>query len=656
MHPSRRVNAMEAGVLLERLDDDQRSAVTCAEHPLAVVAAAGSGKTTVLTRRIAHRVATGDADERHVLSITFTRQAAGELRRRLGELGLRNGVVSGTFHSVAFGIIRQRCADTGRPVPTLTTSRSTLLREAARGANEGANLGEIASELEWMNAQALTPGDYASGAYERGRRTSVPAGAIAAVVERYADVKRKRGVVDFDDLLIRCTDELRRDPAFAAATRWRFRHLFVDEFQDINPSQFRLLEQLRGDRSDLCVVGDPRQAIYGWNGSDPRFLDEVERTFPGVRIIRLRNNYRCSPAIVEAGRSVLRAAGTSDDSVAVRPDVGRVVSRSAVDETAEAELIAREVRGLRAPGGTWRSIAVLARTNAQLPPIERALRAAAVPVRRFSTLERRPEIDDLSVRQLLADARTFALPEQLRVWATDLASGLDGATATPLHGHLAAAVRRFLDASPRGDGRGFCDWYLLDDPADRDDDAVELLTFHAAKGREWRNVVLAGVEKRLVPHSGATAPGARAEECRLAYVALTRAAENVVLTWSSQRGGRPSGRSDLLASIDTEDAGQAGESGESGEPPELVTTLRAQRIRPAPSVDPAVSALLQWRTSAARASGLPEAAICTDETLRAVAAALPRTIEELAAVPGVGQLAAQRLGPRVLAVLDDAPA
>ena len=630
--------------LLTGLDGDQLAAVAAEETLIAVVAAAGSGKTTVVTRRIAHRIATERADEQHVLAVTFTRQAAGELRRRLIGLGLRGDLTVGTFHSVAYGLLRRRWADQSRSAPSLLTNRLGYLRDVLGPDPSRIDVHALAAELEWMRAQALSPDGYAALASERGRRPPIPPARVADLLSAFDTLKRKRGVVDFDDLLMQCADELRRDRDFAAATRWRFRHLVVDEFQDINPAQFALLELIRGDRADLCVVGDPRQAIYGWNGADPTLLDHVEQTYPGVRVVRLRSNYRCTPAVVTAAAEVLSTAGRTDDSRAVRADGPAVELLGAPDEVAEAAAIARRVRDLRPAGGRWRSIAVLARTNHQLGPIATALANVGIPA---ILGPRGRETDEAERRLLLAEARGLSDPDALRTWATDLAAGLGGDAPSALHRDLAGSLRRFLAASPTGTGRSFAEWHAVDASSNTPADGVELLTFHAAKGREWRAVIVAGIEVGLVPHAGAGSAGAD-EEVRLLYVAITRARDAAVLTWAEQRNGRTTGRSPLIRSITVDIAEPP------GFPSFIASRAGTERHDGAGTSDPVLAALRGWRSRAAYAARLPEASVCSDNELTAIAAARPTSVDELVDVPGMTVLAARRLGPRLIEVVSSA--
>src|SRR5262245_60767028 len=233
-----------ADPLLHDLDEAQRRAVTSPARPLAILAPAGSGKTRVLTRRIAWRVETGDADASHVLALTFTRRAAGELAARLRALGLRGGVATGTFHAVAFAQLRARWADEGRAAPALLTRKSRLLSPLVSGTPLSA--AQLAGEIEWAKARLVGAEAYPGAAAAARRRVPVPAARVAELYAAYEDAKRKARMVDFDDLLALCSHTIETDPAFAALQRWRFQHLFVDEFQDVNPLQLRLLDAWRG--------------------------------------------------------------------------------------------------------------------------------------------------------------------------------------------------------------------------------------------------------------------------------------------------------------------------------------------------------------------------------------------------------------------------
>ena len=385
-----------AGRLLAGCDAEQREAITTDATPLCVLAAAGSGKTRVLTRRIAWRVVHGTASAPYVLALTFTRKAASELRGRLSRLGLAEPATAGTFHAVALGELRRLAAERGRPAPVVLASKARLLAAAA-GPEVGRDRGTLAAlafEIEWAQARCLTTRTYERAAAAAGRRSQCDPALVTAVWARYEREKQRRAVLDFDDLLLRCANELEKDPDFAASARWRFRHVFVDEYQDVNPAQVRLLEAWLGGNDDLCVVGDPDQAIYAWNGSDPRALLDFPGRHPGCRVVRLAMNYRSTDAVLAVASSVLRArpldrpgaepgSGPDVSLVSGRPrSAGRPPSVVGYETDGdEARGVVSALRRARVPGGSWSSLAVLARTNAQLVLFERELDLAGIPFR-----------------------------------------------------------------------------------------------------------------------------------------------------------------------------------------------------------------------------------------------------------------------------------
>ncbi|MCU1343770.1 MAG: uvrD2, partial [Acidimicrobiia bacterium] len=291
--------------LLGDLDDAQRRAVTIEAAPLAILAGAGSGKTRVLTRRIAHRVATGTADASHTVVLTFTRRASAELSHRLLSLGLRERVVCGTLHSVAWSVLQQRWLDQGRRPLTLLDQPGRILAPIIRQAAVRIPVDELVAEIDWARARLIAPDDYAGAARGDQRRTTLPPQEIAELYATYEKTKRAKRLVDFADLLSHCAGAIDRDREFAEVMRWRFRHFFVDEFQDMNPLQFRLVRTWLGARRDLCVVGDPNQSIYGWNGADHQLLQRFSDHFPDATTVRLDANYRCSRPILLAASAVL---------------------------------------------------------------------------------------------------------------------------------------------------------------------------------------------------------------------------------------------------------------------------------------------------------------------------------------------------------------
>ena len=395
-----------APVVPAGLTPAQREAVTALDRVLCVLAGAGTGKTRVLTLRVARRVHDGTADADHVLVCTFSRKAADELRRRLWSLHVGDEVQAGTFHRTALRLLGQHRADRGLPPPVLLVDRRTTLAtvvglatsaptaqaEARRGAARrpriprlpaphSAAVGQLEAEIGWAKARLVAPAGYEEAARAAHRRPSMGAARVAELYGRYEEAKRRQGVLDLDDLLWACADALEGDDRFAAAVRWRFRHLFVDEMQDVNPSQFRLLRALVGEDPDLFVVGDPHQSVYGWNGADPGLLDRLPATCsPRTRVVRLDENHRCSPQVVAVASAALGLEGEAAPT-STRPDgaVPRVVH--AAHRGRRGRLGGPAGVAGPPPGPAMVQIAVLARTNAQLAPVAEALRAERIPAR-----------------------------------------------------------------------------------------------------------------------------------------------------------------------------------------------------------------------------------------------------------------------------------
>jgi len=660
----------DAADLLTGLTEAQAAAVRSTAAPLCIVAAAGAGKTRVLTRRMAYRIRRGDADARHVLALTFTRKAAVELRDRLRQLGPDEHITAGTFHSVASGQLRRWWADRGVAAPTLLERKARLLGPLAadRPGTAEVPVAELAAHLDWAQARLVAPADLEGAARREGRVLPLPAAELASLYERYQHEKRRRGLVDFDDLLAGCADAIERDPTFAGAQRWRWRHVFVDEFQDLNPLQYRLLRAWLGTSSDLCVVGDPHQAIYGWNGADPRLLGRFGELWPGGEVIRLDANHRCTPQIVAAAARVLGPSArslTSSQADGTEPGV-----RPYPSERDEAAGVAAELRAAHDRGVPWTQMAVLTRTNAQLLLLREALVAAAVPtrlaghtqlltqpaVRRFlDGVRRQPEIPWQTVR---ADLRAAAGDERLDD---------EGRTALSALWNLACDH----DGDPgAGGAAAWLAWLpvaLAGDAGDGAGPAVTLTSFHRAKGLEWDEVWICGLEQGLVPIGRAVTPAAEEEERRLLYVALTRARRALHCSWARRRtfGGRPVTRepSPWLTLV--------GGDGLPADPVPVITAedwrrrLRAQRERLAEGRpvgaasrarwdDPdelLLDALRRWRAGVARASGIPAHVLLHDTTLRALASLTPRTEADLLDVPGLGPVKAQRYGPALLSMI-----
>jgi len=614
------VAAVNSDALLSGLSAAQTEAVTTLAAPLAVIAAAGSGKTTVLTRRIAYRVREGTALPQHVLALTFTRDAAAEMKRRLRRLDMREPIEAGTFHSVALRLLRDRALARNEAPPHVANDRLRLVRECVTQLSLRVDAYQAMTDLDWARARMIEPRHYEAACRAERRRSGMPASRMVDFAEAYEQLKRRRGVLDFDDLLLHTLAALRTDSGFADGVRWRYRHLFVDEAQDLNPLQHALLEAVRDRRADLCLVGDPRQAIYGWNGADHTTLSEVEHRYPGITVVPLTANHRCSPQVVRAAAAALTAAGQRDDSQSSLADGPGVRIEEHLDELAEADAIARQVRTLLHQR-SGRQLAVLARTNDQISVIQRVFTEHGIDTERSAG--RAP------IELAVTDACRCMNRDQLAKWVDAAFDEGD-----PIRQRVAEEADRFLTSQEPGTFRA---WLDVRNPFDDHDgssptDAVALLTFHAAKGREWWGVFVVGANEGLVPHSSASSDEQLAEEARLFYVALTRAEHQLVVSHSTNRAQRSAVPSRWL--------------------PAVAATIGDERPVPPPAspswgrapADP-LGPLKQWRAAIARVSGQPDKAVCNDRVLQSLLDSPPADTKDLARRLGITETAAARLRP-----------
>jgi DNA helicase-2/ATP-dependent DNA helicase PcrA len=533
--------------ILAGLDDAQREAVTCADNPLLVLAGAGSGKTRVLSRRIAWRATGDDSFGPHVLALTFTRKAATELRQRLRGLGHAQPVLAGTFHAVALNELRRRASDLGRAAPVVLDARSRLLGAAAQRAGIAelapTPLRRAVEEIGWAKARLIPPTHYREEASRCGRGREEELAAATQLYEAYELEKHRRGVLDLDDLLPRLVEEMRGDVDFAASQRWRFRHFFVDELQDANPAQLALLDCWVDGRADLFGVGDPNQAIYGWNGAEPTAVTAFNSRYGGVRVIRLEANYRSTPEIIAVAGAVLAdrpQPPSSPRASGARPSVAAYP-----DADAEARAVATAVRRQYRGGHQWSEIAVLARTNAQLDVLADALHRAGVPLRNNAPRLLAQPAPRAALRMLAAARDSAVLRDQLNELRTPATSSpADVGGSVPLDDWRQLLVelgRTFLELEPTSTGPSFVDFVretLATDGDPRGAAGVALLTFHRAKGLEWPVVFVTGLEDGLSPIAHARTAPQVDEERRLLYVALSRAEDELYCSWARQRGGR----------------------------------------------------------------------------------------------------------------------
>ena len=549
--------------LLTGLDPEQREVALAARGPVCVLAGAGTGKTRAITYRIAYAALSGTVDPAHVLALTFTVRAAGELRGRLRQLGTGQ-VRASTFHAAALRQLNYFWPRVvgGRP-PQLIDSKAGLVREAAKRAQvrlDGSAgtlaLADAAAEIEWAKVLQVRPDGYARAAAAAGRQAAAAAGNLAAVYAAYEDLRRERHLIDFESVLELTAAILIDSRAAADQVRDTFRHFVVDEYQDVNPLQKLLLDAWLGDRDDLCVVGDPNQVIYSFTGATSAYLTGFTAEFPSATVVRLVRDYRSTPQVVAVANELIRSAAPL---AAQRPPGPRPVLTEYPDDTAEAAGLADRVRALLAAGVPAREIAVMVRVNADTERFELALAEAGLPyvIRGAERFYERPV-----VRQALVLLRGAArgvgavtesgdsLPDSVRHVLTGI-----GLTPSPPSGpggtarekwESLTAIAQLADemhaARPEATLADFSAELtqraeLGHAPAV---DGVTLASMHAAKGLEWDAVLLPGLVEGLMPIVHARTAEAVEEERRLLYVAVTRAREYLYLSWSSARaaGGR----------------------------------------------------------------------------------------------------------------------
>jgi DNA helicase-2/ATP-dependent DNA helicase PcrA len=673
----------DADSLLLDLDADQREAVTITSGPLCILAGAGSGKTRVISRRVAYALATGVVRPRDVLVVTFTDKAATEMRHRLSGLG-HPGVTAATFHAAALRQLRHFWPRVrGSDPPRIVESKVPILAPLAAGLPGGYRylaVRDLAAEIEWAKARRIGPAGYVAGATAVGRDGPLPPDLMAGLYRRYETALERAGLIDFEDMLARTTELIESHDVVATEVRDRYRWFSVDEYQDTNPLQASLLDAWLGGRDDLAVVGDEDQTIYTFTGATSDYLLGFGARYPVARQVNLSTNYRSTPEVLGLANRVLAAGRAAPDErepgEAARPSKGLVATIAGGPAPAiagfasgEAELngIVRAIRQLAGAGTPCGSMALLVRTNAQLPPIESVLGAAGIGFHvRGEGFFARPE-----VRRGVVVVRSLARSPSDGPLVDRLAAALEGAlgvrrettprgeAAVERHAAVVTLVELAEDLLRTDPSAGPAEYLAelerrMAIEAGGVPTGVELLTYHRAKGLEWDAVFLPALEEGTLPIRQATAPRDLAEERRLLYVGITRARRHLWLSWATRRIG-PTGRegkrsrSRFLDGLVPSHAGPPliATNGVGAGRPRLATGARpdpAQR-------SPLSNALRAWRTARAKADAVAPFIVFHDTTIEAIAERRPRSIAELRRVPGIGPVKIDRYGDEIIGVI-----
>lgn len=634
--------------MLRGLNPEQARAVKNTEGPLLILAGAGSGKTKTLTHRIAYILALKRATPFNILAVTFTNKAAGEMRSRVAKLlgkPENRGFMPymGTFHSICVRLLRQDGEQAGIPRNFIIWDegdRQAAIKQASRqaGVDEKSFPPRLLTSLiSGAKNEMVGPQEYmATAEYSPATK------AAAKVYPIYESMLKQSSALDFDDLIGRTVALLQEQAEIRRKWQSQFKYVMIDEYQDTNAAQYRLVKLLTGEHRNIAVVGDDWQSIYSWRGADFRNILNFEKDYPKCAVIKLEQNYRSTKNILEAAHNVIsQNSERSDKKLWTQEGQGAPIQVLQVSsERAEAELIVRRIKSaVDIKARTYSDFAILYRTNAQSRALEEVFIHYGLPYRIVGGVrfyERKEVKDIMAYLRLIYQPDDIASFERIvnvparaigaksyqafSEWRSannlNLAQALLNVGVCPDltpkaragFGELADLIASFRaqaaqltpaslidsllrrldylnylsDGTPQGEARienvkelisvaneyqdvgldGFLEEVALvsDIDADTGGDAVIMMTLHSAKGLEFPVVFITGLEESILPHSRALyEAGEMEEERRLMYVGMTRARQELFLTYATERnlyGGRqhnPPSRfiSDIGAAADT---------------------------------------------------------------------------------------------------------
>ena len=632
--------------VLVGLNDPQREAALALRGPVVILAGAGTGKTTTITHRIACQVRSGTFEASQILAVTFTDKAAGELRRRLQLLGV-DGVEARTFHSAALSqLSRLWVPHTGERLAEVLDHKAPLIASLANALpppHKFLPRRELANEIEWAKNRMITPARYRA---ELGdHEPPIPTNLMLRVYDGYERRKRAMDRLDFEDMLglaLRLFDE---HPDAADAVRSRFSAFTVDEFQDVNPLQAALLERWLGERDDLCVVGDDYQTIYAFTGASPEHLLGFTRRFPHATVVRLEDNFRSTPEVLDlANRLALHLGGFRKTLRSNTPSGPSPVARAEPNENAEVAAVVKAVRRLRDEEAvSLEEIAVLYRINARSEPFEEAFAVAGIPYQvRDGTFLRRP--GPRGVLQRLKRSGTgvsvaeavAAITDQLGYDPDASPDADEEVTRQSDLARMRSLASEFDGAHPGGDHAAFLAELAHRFSTEQSGRGVNLLTYHRAKGLEFDAVFLPRLLDGELPFRSGRAKADPQEERRLLYVGITRARRYLFLTWLVDGRSRPS---PFLDDLDLSPSGPPLRSSASGA---SVTVRRGGAL---------FDRLKEWRRKRGRADGVPAYVVFHDRTLAEIAERECKDWADLAAVSGVGPAKLEQYADEILAIV-----
>ncbi len=688
---------MDPEAILATLNAEQREAAQTTTGPVVILAGAGTGKTRVISHRVAYATATKAIDPKQALIVTFTEKAAAEMGHRLRALGLSQ-VQASTFHAAARRQLAHFWPEVhGRPLPEVLDSKMRFIGPLTRqlpGGYKFTPAKDLADEIEWAKVRRMRPETYVPE-----REPPVPADVFTKLWRTYEQAKARANRIDFEDMLTFAVELYESDEGAIGLARRRYSWFSVDEYQDTNRLQEDLLRLWLGDRRDLCVVGDPDQTIYSFTGASSDYLTTFADRYADARVVRLSQNYRSTPQLLElANRLIPGRELRSSETDGPKPEL-----LPHADGDRELATVVASIRALLADGVVATEIAILVRTNAQLVAFEAALTGAGIPFTvRGLRFFARPDVR--AARQALT--KTDATGRLSRIvinrWRTEL--GFDetaavgpGAEARDRHAALSTllAIARRLEVE-REDATvaDFLAELARRDAGEADaaGEGITLSTLHRAKGLEWDAVFLPQLEEGTLPiRQAASDFAALAEERRLLYVGITRARRHLCLSWAHNRVGvkgttararpsrfiaelRPGAVARPRASIAVDPAaplpvfdvgqrvhharrGPGVVGGPSGDSVRVdfddgvmgIVSVRDLRLALDSDADEALlERLTAWRRERARTDGVPAYVVADNKTLAAIAAQRPSDEVALLGVPGIGQRKVATYGEEIL--------
>jgi DNA helicase-2/ATP-dependent DNA helicase PcrA len=690
---------VQSSEILHDLNEDQRRAVEAVRGPVCILAGAGSGKTTTITRRIANQVSSGAFEPSSILAVTFTDRAAGEMRERLEELGVK-GVRASTFHSAALAQLRDFAQN---PPADILPSKTIALRKLANNLPKPYNFrpaADLATEIEWAKNRRIPASGYLASL--TGHEPPIPADLMASIYKRYEAGKVERNLIDFEDLLELAIQMFQSDPFAREQMHARYGAFTVDEYQDVNLLQETLLREWVGERDDLCVVGDDYQSIYGFTGAAPSYLLEMPGRFAGTQVFRLETNYRSTPQILAiANRLVPNLGGAEKVLKAKRRKGPEVEIRTFSVPASELRFIVDRIRTLIKSKVKLEDIAILYRVNFRSEDYEEILAAEGIPYQvadgaflsRVTGRQMVKVMKNSRSTSVAADVLKHAeragyiedppddLGEQELTRQNDLARFVKMAQEFDNGARTGAEFAADVEQRFGGGGQGR---------------GVNLLTYHRAKGLEFEAVILPKIEDGEMPFRRARSPEAIAEERRLFYVGLTRAKTHLAITcvggtrrkistfFKELRDEKVQGvgspltqrlpsRGEFVAELGLEielPGGFTGKIVELGDDEATIEVPGGSQLGVAyghtvihagepGALAPPISArgmdlldeLKRWRLERSKADEVPAYVVFHDSTLAAIAEVQPTSLEELAGVPGIGPAKLDRYGQEILGLV-----